>query len=297
MRIEERVAVVEAGHEADREAPFRQRVDEAAPELGEPQRMAQRVDDRARRQALGRHFPQLLDADRVLLRQAVLVEGEAADQRLGQVAAHAVGEDRHRRTDVDARLERGLARAAAVEPLVAGPHAGDPVAVEQHLRAGEAGEDIDARFLHEARQPLDEAVERDDVVAVVAQRRGRDGEPQRPLARQEVDPIFADGGVQRRAALAPVRDQLVEGPADRERRPTACGRRSRAPSPGPRCSAGRRRARAGAWPAGRRQPARRDRRRRSGHRRRGCRVAAHSPSAASAAISAGTTSNRSPTMP
>ena len=101
----------------------------AAAELLLPQRIAQRVDHGAGRDAIRRHLPQLLDADRVLLRLPPVVEREPAHQRLGQVAAHAVAEDRHLRADVDARLERRLLLAVLADAAIAGAHADDAIAV------------------------------------------------------------------------------------------------------------------------------------------------------------------------
>ena len=51
VRIEQRVLVVEADDEAERQPPVRQRVDAAAAELLLAQRIAERVDHRARRPA------------------------------------------------------------------------------------------------------------------------------------------------------------------------------------------------------------------------------------------------------
>ena len=76
---------------------------------------------------VGRHLPQLLDAERVELRLTALVEREPPHERLRQVAAHAVGRDRHLRADVDARLEGRLLLAVLADAAVAGAHADDAV--------------------------------------------------------------------------------------------------------------------------------------------------------------------------
>ena len=123
-----------------------------------------------------RDLPQLLDADRVQLRRAPFVQRQPPHELLGEVAAHAVGEDRDLGANVDARLERRLRLAVLVDAAVAGAHADDAVALVQHLARGEAGEEVDALGLDQPAQPLHEAVERDDVVAVVLERRRRDRE-------------------------------------------------------------------------------------------------------------------------
>ena len=82
-----------------------------------------------------------------------------------------------------ARFEIRFRLVLFVHALVVGADAGDAIAVEEQFRSGEAGEDRDAGFFHLAAQPLHEPVERDDVVAVIAQRRRRDGKLELCLSR------------------------------------------------------------------------------------------------------------------
>ena len=172
-------------------------VDPAAAELLGAQRIAERVDDRARRQPAGRHVPQLLEPDRILRRLAA--ERQRAQQLLGEVAADAVGEDRHLGADVGARLHRAARRAVLADAAIAGADAGHARALEQHLLAGEPHEQIDPGGLDLPGQPLDELAERDDVVAVIAERRRRDRQPELAAGRQVVDAVGADLAGQRRA--------------------------------------------------------------------------------------------------
>ena len=67
----------------------------------------------------------------------------------------------------------------------------------RQLRSGESGEDGDAGLFHLAAQPLHETIERDDVVAVIAQRRRRDGQLELALLGEKVDGFFGDLGVER----------------------------------------------------------------------------------------------------
>ena len=97
------------------------------------QRIAHRVNDGAGREPVRRDLPQLLDADRIELRRTPLVERETPHDRLGQVAADAVGEDRHLRADVDAGLERRLPLAVLADAAIAGAHTDDAIAVVQDL--------------------------------------------------------------------------------------------------------------------------------------------------------------------
>ncbi len=206
VRIEQRVAVVEADDEAERDAALGHRVDEAATELLGAQRVAERVDDRARRQPAGRHVPQLLEPDRILRRLAA--ERQGAQQLLGEVAADAVGEDRHLGADVGPGLHRAARCAVLADAAIAGADAGHARALEQHLLAGEPHEQIDPGGLDLPGQPLDELAERDDVVAVIAERRRRDRQPELAAGRQVVDAVGADLAGQRRALGDEVGDQF-----------------------------------------------------------------------------------------
>ena len=73
------------------------------------------------------------------------------------------------------RLEVWLSIPLTVDSTVASADTDNPRAFEQHLCPGEPGEDIDAGRLGLGCQPLGEAVERDDVVPVVAKGRGCPG--------------------------------------------------------------------------------------------------------------------------
>ena len=174
VRVEQRILVVEPDHETDRQPSVGHRVDEPAAELVVPQRIAERVDDGAGREAIGRHLPQLLEADRELLGLSSPAELKTPQQLLGQVAAHAVAEDRDLGVDVDAGSNpalcspcRPMPRSPVATPITRG-------AVDEDVLPGEAGEEIDAVPFGLLRQPAYELVQRDDVVAVIAQRRRDD---------------------------------------------------------------------------------------------------------------------------
>src|SRR4030095_1816281 len=81
MRIEERIGVIQPGHEAERETVLWKCVDEGAAELLVPQRIPERVNHGARLDATAGNVPQLLQADRVLLRLAVLGQLEFSVQQ------------------------------------------------------------------------------------------------------------------------------------------------------------------------------------------------------------------------
>ncbi len=175
-----------------------------------PQRIAQRVDDAARGQARRRDLPQFLDAERELRRLAVPRQRQAAQQLLGQVAADAVAKHRHLRPDVHTGFEAGLRRPLAVQPPVARSHADDASAFEQHLLAGKAGEQVHAGPLDALGHPLHQLVQRHQQVAVIDERRRNDRKAECSAFSQEVDTIVRDRRRDRRTLRLEVGNQLAE---------------------------------------------------------------------------------------
>ena len=130
-----------------------------------------------------------------------LIELKASDKLLGKRAASAFGENDNLRAQIVSRLEVALLLAALVHAFVVGAHANHAPRFEQKLGAGESGEDGDTSFLHLAAKPLHELVDGDDVVAVIAHRRRRDGELEFAGAGQEVNRFFHNRRVERRFLL------------------------------------------------------------------------------------------------
>ncbi len=97
------------------------------------------------------------------------------------------------------------------DSAIAGTNADDAIAVVEDLGGGKSGEDINAFRFDEPGKPLDEPTERDDVVAVILERRRRDRELDLSAARQEVDVVVVHFGRERRALLLEVRDELSKG--------------------------------------------------------------------------------------
>ena len=161
-------------------------------------------------------LPQLLDADTVGLRIAFAIQLKAANQLFGQRAARAFGQDHDLGFQIVARLKIGFLLAVLVDTLVVGAHAGHTSGFEQQLRAGESGEHRDPRLFDFAAQPLYELVNRDDIVAVVAHGRRRDGKLELAGAGQVVDRFLDHLGVERRF-LFEVGQQLAHGTGIEER--------------------------------------------------------------------------------
>jgi hypothetical protein len=167
VRVEQRILVVEARHEAKRELPVGQGVDEPAAEFLVPQRVSERVGHRPRLDPSARDFPELLQAERELLRLATVRERQPAQQLLRQIAPDTVAQDRDPGHDVDTRLEVRLVLAMFSDAAVAGADTDHARALDQDVLRREAREKVDAFSLDLSRQPARERVERDDVVAVI----------------------------------------------------------------------------------------------------------------------------------
>ena len=103
-----------------------------------------------------------------------------------------------------------LALAVLADAAIARPHADDAIAVVQHLVAGNPVKTSTPSASTSPPSHLTNAIERDDVVAVIPERRRRDRKRQLPAAGEEV---HADRGAPRRRAARPgleVRHELAQ---------------------------------------------------------------------------------------
>ena len=208
-------------------------VHEGAAAAGLAERPALRMHDQALLEACRLDLPQLLQADAELLRIDAVTQVELGHELLGQRAAHALGDQRVLGMQLHARRVAVLVLAVLADAHVAGGDALDrAVLVVEHLGAGEARIDLDAQRLGLLAEPAADIAQADDVVAVVVHqpRHQEVGEAVGAGLGQEQELVVGDLGLERRALLLPVRDQLVQPDRDRPRRPTGCGRRSRSPS-------------------------------------------------------------------
>ena len=183
-----RVAVVEPDDHPDRDHVLAHRVDERAAELAVARRRAKRpahrVDHLAQRP---RNLPDLLDAERPRLR-ARPGEAEAVERGERQMPLRPLGEDRHLRADVGARLEprraprpRGRAPCRRSERR----RRGRP----RRAATGADGlrQDRGADLLGDLGEEAPELRDRDDDVAVVPHRR-RDRKPDRAVGSSAAAP-------------------------------------------------------------------------------------------------------------
>ena len=81
---------------------------------------------------------------------------------------------------------------------------------------GKSGENRDARLFYLAAQPFHKPVQRDDVVAVIAQRRRSDGKLELALLSEEVNRFFRNLGIDR-SFLFESGKQFAHGPRIEQR--------------------------------------------------------------------------------
>ena len=208
------VARLEPGDEAEREHVVAHRVDEGAAELpvlrALAQRPAHRVDDVGERL---RHLPDLLDAERPDLR-LLPRQAEAVDRGAGEVALRPLGQDRHLRGDVRARLERAERAAVAAEALVARADAVNAAVVDEQLLRVGLRQHRRAERLGLLRQEAAQLRDGDDPVAVVLHRRRRRDPHALVSAREQVDGLAVHLAVGRQVAH---RQAVAEEAAERAR--------------------------------------------------------------------------------
>src|SRR5213593_1782389 len=111
--------------------------------------------------------------------------------------------------DINSRFEIAARTPGFVDALVACAHAGDGISVNEELCAGESGKYIDAGFFDLFAEPSRELVQRDNVIAVILQRRRNNREAEFAILRQKKDVIFLDRAFDGSASLLPIRHQFV----------------------------------------------------------------------------------------
>ncbi len=107
-------------------------------------------------------------------------------------------------------LEGGLLLAVLPDAAVARSHPDDAIAVIENLGRRKAGEDVNALGFDQPAKPFDEPVERNDVVAVILERRRSDWKLDLAGPGEKVDVIVMDFRGEWRAALLEVRHELPE---------------------------------------------------------------------------------------
>ena len=162
-----------------------------------------------------RDFPYFLDADAVVLRVLLRIQGELADQLLAQVAATALGKQRVTGMQFHTGHVAVLVLAAGAHPHIAGGHALYPaIFMVQHLGGGEPRVDLYPQALCLLSQPAADVAHGDNVIALVVGGLGYKKVGQfygAALAEVEEKLVAFDLGVERGAELLPVGEQFFQG--------------------------------------------------------------------------------------
>ena len=168
------------------------------------------MDDAAAGLLLFRNVPDFLDADRPDHGVAVFVEIEFINELLGQRASGSFCKNRDLRANIDAGLEVFARLSKLIDAFVAGTDADNGIAFDEQFGSGKSRKDIHAALFDLLAKPARELVERDDVVAVILQRRRNDRQRELARLREEENVIFLDRILDRSAFFLPVRHQLID---------------------------------------------------------------------------------------
>ena len=168
------VAIAQANHIAQCHLVVLVVIQKAAARTVCPQRPARGMHHQPGLRLVGRHFPQLLDADRPAGRIAPLVQPVVCNQLFAQMAASAFGKHGVFATQLHAALKIRQRLPAFVDAHIAGGDATYAVSlVIQHFGCGKAGKNVHLQALGLLGQPLAQATQADDEIALVAQRLGQ----------------------------------------------------------------------------------------------------------------------------
>ena len=146
------------------------------------------------------------------MRLPVLRQREALDQRFGQAAARAFGEQSVFAAQFHAAGEARFVMPVLADAHVAGGDAGDGIVLEQHFGGGKARIDFDAERFGLSRQIAAHVAERDDEIAVIAHQRRQQEirQPQRAGRPERIEVVGGDRGLDRRVFAAPFRNEPIE---------------------------------------------------------------------------------------
>ena len=196
LRIKPRIGVVEPGDEAERDDVVLRSINPCPAILFRGERPSHGVNHFARRDAARGDLPEFFHADAVGLRVGVFGKIEFLNELLGKRSARAFGQNDDFGLQIVSGLEVGFLMAFFIDALVVSADANHAIAVVEQFRSSEAGEDGDARLFHLAAQPLHESVQRDHIVAVIAQERRRNRQLELALLGEKVDRFLRDFGIE-----------------------------------------------------------------------------------------------------
>src|SRR3989441_1715111 len=197
LRIQTRVRIVEAGYKSERNNAFWTAVNPSAAVFFRSQRPAQGVNDFSCGDAARRNLPKLLDTLTIRLRVAVASERETVDQLLSERTARAFSQNDNFGLQIVTGLEVRFRVVLLVDALIVGANSANAITIEQQFGACKAGEDRYSSLLDFAPQPFHKAIQRNDIIAVISQRRRRDGKLELAFFSKKVDCFFAHFSIER----------------------------------------------------------------------------------------------------
>src|SRR5205814_2713567 len=197
LRIQTRVRIVEAGYKSERNNVFWTAVNPSAAVFSRSQRPAQGVNDFSCGDAARRNLPKLLDTLTIRLRVAVASERETVDQLLSERTARAFSQNDNFGLQIVSGLEVRFRVVLLVDALIVGANSANAITIEQQFGACKASEDRDSSLFYFASQPFHKAIQRNDVIAVISQRRRRDGKLELAFFSKKVDCFFAHFSIER----------------------------------------------------------------------------------------------------
>src|SRR5690348_14124407 len=170
VRVEQRIRIFEADNGADRNAIVAKTIDPPAAIFVRTEGIAERVRHITRIDAARLNVPKFLDADPVNLRVQP-IEFQSIYEVLRERAARAFGKERDLRAQLISRREIVLWLAVFIHALVFGEDSRDPVALVEKFPASKLRKKVHALLFDKTSEPFHQLIERNHVIAVIAQRR------------------------------------------------------------------------------------------------------------------------------
>src|SRR5215213_4784635 len=169
--------------------------------------------DAASRVTIVGQLPKLFHTNAVNLWLASFVESKPFDKELRERPAWSFTKHSHLRAQIDSGFVIGFWLPFLADTFVASAHAEHAIIfVVEQVSTGKLRKDVDARFFTFLTEPRSQTIKRDDVIAVVLQRRRRDGRPQRELRCEIKKVIFFYRRLERGTLLFKIWNQLAHSP-------------------------------------------------------------------------------------
>src|SRR5262245_750523 len=163
------ICIVEVNDKADRHQIVAEMIEKRSTAGAAIERPAERVLYQSGPMFIRRDLPELLEPDAVFLRFAILFKTKPFEQRLGEAAARAFGEQRVFCLQLHPARERSFPLALLADAHVAGGNTNDRAFLRvEHLGRRKAWKDLDTERLRLGGEPAADIAERHDKIAMIA---------------------------------------------------------------------------------------------------------------------------------